>query len=268
MQQMQQPMQQQMQQPVQSQQPSYNGQLPLPGGAAADGTYVKQEPGVAIKQEPGTQQAVPQYQAYGNDNKNSVAASRAAQQLQAQYGMRAAGSINALQDSMGQQQPGQQSYSLPGGSTQQGNGQEDVSNGQTDGAGDEDDFDYEGVLYERSKAGTLHELGRADIDRILHAQIAARAKSMEGGGLMLPIKEATAMSKTTSSKRSRKGKGVAAFDGGDDDDDEDEEDDENAINSDLDDPEDESDGDDEDDDGLGHFMFCTYDKVQRVKNKW
>lgn len=256
---------------------AYLNQLPLPGttGAAptgyngnVDGSYVKQEPGVAIKQEPGTQQAM-QYAAYnGTENKNNVAASRAAQQLQAQYGARATGSINAIQAG---QQTQQQGYQLPGGPLPQQGASGSAANNQTDGAGDDGAFDYEGVLLERSKAGTLNELGRVDIDRILHAQLAARSKAMEGGGLMLPLKQATAAAKASSSaapRRSRKGKEVAAFDGGDDDDDDDEEDDENAINSDLDDPDENSDEDDEGEDGLGHIMLCTYDKVQRVKNKW
>lgn len=203
-----------------------------------------------IKTEPATQTAgIPNYPPYnGVDNKNSVAASRAAQQLQAQYGVRAAGSINAIQDRMGQQQRPPHS--------------------QTDGAADlDDDETYEGVLMQRSKAGTLQELGRVDIDRILHAKIAANSRAMEGGGLMLSLKEASGSGSAAGT--SRKGKGVAAFDGGDDDDDDDdEEEDEDAINSDLDDPEDEDGEDEVDEDGLGHIMLCTYDKVQRVKNKW
>ncbi|KAK4892682.1 hypothetical protein LTR28_002286, partial [Elasticomyces elasticus] len=46
------------------------------------------------------------------------------------------------------------------------------------------------------------------------------------------------------------------------------EDDEDAINSDLDDPE-EAEAEVEDDEDEAHeTMLCTYDKVQRVKNKW
>lgn len=216
-------------------------------GSAADIAGIKLEAG--IKAEPVSQPTgVPNFPPYnGVDNKNSVAASRAAQQLQAQYGVRAAGSINAIQDRMGQQQRPPHS--------------------QTDGAADLDDEVYEGILMQRSKAGTLQELGRVDIDRILHAKIAANSRAMEGGGLMLSLKEATGSGAASTS--SRQGKGVAAFDGGDDDDDdEDEEDDEDAINSDLDDSEDENDEDQVDDEGLGHIMLCTYDKVQRVKNKW
>lgn len=116
---------------------------------------------------------------------------------------------------------------------------------------------------QRAASGDFCELGRVEIDRMLHEQILAKAKSMEGGGLMVPLKEATRHSSASTSRKA-KGKQPAAFDGGDDD----EEDDDDAINSDLDDPEDEHDDDDVDDDGLGNIMLCMYDKVQRVKNKW
>ncbi|KAM0238364.1 hypothetical protein ACHAP5_008649 [Fusarium lateritium] len=141
------------------------------------------------------------------------------------------------------------------------NGQPHIQNGQTDGAADMDEF--EGVLMERAASGDLRELGRVEIDRMLHEQILAKAKAMEGGGLMLPLKEATRNSSNSTSRVS-KGKQPAAYDGGDDD----EEEDEDAINSDLDDPEDDRDDDDVDDEGLGNIMLCMYDKVQRVKNKW
>jgi transcription initiation factor TFIIA large subunit len=219
------------------------------------------------------------------DGQNSVAASRAQQQLQAQYGNRAAGSISAIQDRMGQQaqpqvQPGQppvqqQAYRPP--QPNQVNQQQQppapgqaFRNGQTDGAGDmdseDDDDDFEGILLQQTAGGDMQELGRVDIDRIMHKRMAANAKSMEAGGLMLTLKEATKdqprLDHPASGKR--KGKGVAAYDGGDDD----EEEDEDAINSDLDDPDEDRDDDEVDDEGLGHIMLCMYDKVQRVKNKW
>lgn len=70
------------------------------------------------------------------------------------------------------------------------------------------------------------------------------------------------------------------LDGQDDDDDEDDEkkgikdelfdedDDEDAINSDLDDPDDAAIEEEEDEGRPNQIMLCTYDKVQRVKNKW
>ena len=56
---------------------------------------------------------------------------------------------------------------------------------------------------------------------------------------------------------------IAQMDGDADDDE-----DEDAINSDLDDPEDETNQINDDDDDNGDTILCTYDKVQRVKNKW
>lgn len=195
------------------------------------------------------------------DGKNNVAAHRAAQLVQQQYGERAVGSINAIQAShQSQTQPQQQ----PSGAQQQAyqqqpaNGQGHIQNAQTDGAGDDD---FEGVLLQKNAAGDVQELGRVEIDRMLHEQMAARAKTMEGGGLMLPLTEATRHK--TLPNTSRKDKGIAGHDGGDD-----EEEDEDAINSDLDDPDEGGSEDEVDDEGLGHIMLCMYDKVQRVKNKW
>ncbi|KAK4231723.1 transcription initiation factor IIA large subunit [Podospora fimiseda] len=138
---------------------------------------------------------------------------------------------------------------------------------QVDGAADDV---YEGVLMQRGPDGQPVEMGRVEIDELIHSQMAARAKQMEGGGLMLPLKEATKHRGVSSRKNKANGTGAAQFDGLDDDDDDlkDEDLDEDAINSDLDDPNDDKDDDDDDDDAMGHMMLCTYDKVQRVKNKW
>ncbi|KAH7320187.1 transcription factor IIA, alpha/beta subunit [Stachybotrys elegans] len=279
-------------QPTHSQgQPSFGIALPNagpangvpPNAAQPDNGYAKHDP--QIKPDPAGQPA-PGYPAYQNynslENKNNVAASRAQQQLQAQYGNRAAGSISAIQQqhqpqahgqpqNMGQ---GQQMYhhqqmantaaQQPPAPGQAQGGPSDIRNGQTDGAADElDDMDYEGVLLQRSAAGTLNELGRVDIDRMLHGQMLANAKAMEGGGLMLPLKEVTKIQSAPSSRS--KGKGIAPYDGNGDDDDEIDED---AINSDLDDPDEDRDDEEVDDEGLGNIMLCMYDKVQRVKNKW
>ena len=74
---------------------------------------------------------------------------------------------------------------------------------------------------------------------------------------------------------------IPQYDGLDDDEDDDDkagikddpdlndDDDEDAINSDLDDPDDDNIIEEEGEDGKeGQIMLCTYDKVQRVKNKW
>ena len=103
------------------------------------------------------------------------------------------------------------------------------------------------------------------------------ALDMEAGGLMIPLTErklastlgrletaqkASALSNTPAT-------GVPQLDGANDDDHKiklDDPDDE-AINSDLDDPEDDA-IDEVEDETLSEFILCTYDKVQRVKNKW
>ena len=114
---------------------------------------------------------------------------------------------------------------------------------------------------QRNANGELAELGRLEVDNILRQQIEARAKRMEGGGLMVPLRQAT---KVRAGAAKRDAAGPSQMDAADDDD---EEIDEDAINSDLDDPEDDQDDDDDDDD-QGPVMICMYDKVQRVKNKW
>ncbi|KAF4591998.1 Transcription factor IIA, alpha/beta subunit [Ophiocordyceps camponoti-floridani] len=247
------------------------GEVPLQNGIKMEPGLVKAEP--TVKQEPDSQpHLMQQFATYnGMENKNSVAANRAAQQLQMQYGNRAAGSINAIQGMGQQQQPSGQQAGDATAHMQEPHGPDAVNhmdNGQTDGAADNDDG-IEGFLFRRAAGGPAHELGRVEIDRMLHDQIAARAKAMEGGGLMIPLEEAHRRRAAGKARDVVKGKGksIAAFDGGGDDD-EDDVDDEDAINSDLDDPEEDRDDDEVDDEGLGHIMLCMYDKVQRVKNKW
>lgn len=237
----------------------------MQNGAKQDGV-IKDEPDVKIKQEPGHGS----YSFNGLDDKNNVAANRAAQLVQQTFGNRGTGSINAIQDNLGQQQaPHQDAYAqqmpampMPMPQPQQGGQQPgSLHNAQTDGAVDDD---FEAVLMRRGTAGELEELGRVEIDSLLHQHIAANAKSMEGGGLMLPLKEAT--KHKSRARNNRKGRDVGPYDGPDDD--EDIEDDEDAINSDLDDSDEGLADDDVEDEGLGSIMLCMYDKVQRVKNKW
>lgn len=249
--------------------------------------------------------------AYGGlDGKASVAANRAAQQLQLQYGVRAAGSINAIQDRMGQQQQQQasqmQSAQQPPSSQQPSDtaSQQDPSpqptsavpsstpqppadtnthaspqlgEGQTDGAADEAvqaGLPRGLVLPTHDTFSDLRAPDRAEIDRMLHEHINAKAKEMEAGGLMLPLKKTSRKSSAPGKRNANKR--IAPYDGGDDDDDEGEDgggaggdvDDEDAINSELDDPDEDHEDDEVDDEGLGHIMLCMYDKVQRVKNKW
>jgi len=233
---------------------------------------VKAEPG--IKQEPGANPlpaSMPPFPP--GPGSGNTAANRAAQQLHSTYGPRAAASISAIHS--GIPQAGARPVGQPGHPTaqqyraqvaaqqaaQQRMQQNGLANSQVDGTGDA----FEGVLMQRNAAGDEVELGRVEIDKMLHQQMAARAKQMEGGGLMLPLKQATKHKSVATEKAP--GGGSAQVDGGDDDLIKDELD-EDAINSDLDDPDDDQNNDDDDDDQMGPIMLCMYDKVQRVKNKW
>jgi transcription initiation factor TFIIA large subunit len=216
----------------------------------------KTEPMEHIKEEPGlTPHGMP------NVPYPNVAAARAQEQLQKNYGQRAASSISAIQAGIGGQDSrpglphghpaGPGSYRPPTAPSGHGNIP------QTDGAGD-----FEGIMMERDADGNLVEMGRVEIDGMLHRRIMENAKAMEGGGLMLPLKEATKHS--SAPRHAKQNSSPGQVDGGDDD-----IDDEDAINSDLDDPNDEHENsEDEDEQGLSHIMLCMYDKVQRVKNKW
>lgn len=180
----------------------------------------------------------------------------------AQYSqqMAAQTAANLQQQQQQQQRPGQPPAQFPGqrpGSSSQNGFQQS----QVDGAGD----GYEGVLLRRDENGNTTELGRVEVDRILHQHIAARAKEMEGGGLMLPLKEAT---KHKSIAHKSGPAGASGFDGVDDELKREDPLDEEAINSDLDDPDEVDIAEEDDDENITQVMLCMYDKVQRVKNKW
>ncbi|KAI0109265.1 transcription factor IIA, alpha/beta subunit [Nemania sp. FL0031] len=270
--------------------------IPMPMAASHSNgdARIKTEPGVKI--EPGLEnstviQPVPQ------GDTNNIAQQRVIAQLQNQYGDRAAASINKLREqpgggmpqpqnqqrmanpSMPQAYPGQyqsnaqQQYrpNVPHNPAVQQqrvamvNGQR-PPNSQVDGAGEDDS--HIGILLQQARNGETTEIGQVEIDRLLHAQIAAKAKAMEGGGLMLPLKRA-GKGKAVCYPRSAPDAGPSRFDGPDDDvkDEDDGDTDEDAINSDLDDPDDNVEENDDDEEG-GQIMLCMYDKVQRVKNKW
>lgn len=263
---------------------------------------IKQEPGLGNNMPPAAPINAPQYGAVSGGSSN-VAAQRAVSQLQNQYGARAAASISAIQGRghggqvQGPQHPtgapgqpskthqyaqqmqqqaqammaqqrgvqGQHTSQRPAptqqnSSQQNPSGQNGFQQSQVDGAGDE----FEGVLIRRDEKGETSEMGRMDIDRILHQQMSAKAKAMEGGGLMLPLKQAT---KTKVAARKAGPSGPSVFDGGIDEEIKKEELDEDAINSDLDDPN-EVDIEEDEDENIDQIMLCMYDKVQRVKNKW
>ncbi|CAO1605688.1 hypothetical protein XANCAGTX0491_009194 [Xanthoria calcicola] len=145
-----------------------------------------------------------------------------------------------------------------------------VSSAQTDGTGEWDDL----VTQQRAAALNDPDSTRA-ADLTIRQQLEESSRAMEGGGLMLPLSEQP--KRLPARKRKIDAANVAQFDGPNDSDEDakgvkredlGDEDDEDAINSDLDDPEDDVVEEEGDDSNQGQIMLCTYDKVQRVKNKW
>ncbi|TLS28983.1 hypothetical protein PpBr36_00735 [Pyricularia pennisetigena] len=273
--------------------------LPRPNPPANNGAQQKKDAGTgepAIKLEPGTQ-PVGQF-APPAGNATNIAQQRAMQNIAnyaAANNMMQSGA-QAQQQRMPmpmpmppaqaqQQQQQQQAYQqhqqqMPPKAQQQMQPPQQPQNGslgqsQTDGPAHEEDT-WEAVMMRRNADGSKTEMGRVEVDRMLHAKIAAQAKAMEGGGLMLPLKQVKtkknkdhhrrAAPQATIAGPSSSGGAIPQVDGPGDEDDGDEDLDD-AINSDLDD-ENEPDESDEDGDELQQQMLCLYDKVQRVKNKW
>lgn len=140
---------------------------------------------------------------------------------------------------------------------------------QTDGP---DDALADWEAFKAARAASAVE--RMAADDFMRARVDAMAMRQDSG-LMVPLDSMPKGKKRKAAVRVLRAEDAAAstsvppparFDG--DDDVKLEEDPDDAINSDLDDSEDElNDGDNSDDD-MVDYMLCTYDKVQRVKNKW
>ncbi|KAI9837011.1 MAG: hypothetical protein M1819_000660 [Sarea resinae] len=180
------------------------------------------------------------------------------------------------------QQPAQQPP--PAQQQQSRNG---VGNAQTDGPGD--------VSQPWETEAMMSSTETDEIDHLIRRRIEQMGLEMEAGGLMLPLSEKKKKSRQAKMRKIAKNRSVQPssssldaeasssaaasapsprmprYDGGEDSEEEKDdfdEDDEDAINSDLDDPEENLDPEDDDDEAIGQNMLCTYDKVQRVKNKW
>ena len=248
--------------------------------------------GSQVKNEPGSGgydlQNLPQTNGASASYSNSGAAlDRTSQQLQEKFGAAAATQISQLQarrTMMGQGQPQQSPVSQAeleakrrvynqmsaqqhaAQMAQQQRAQHGVGSAQTDGASD-----WASFVAERRAMAAAHG---DDADASLRQMLEASAVDMEGGGVMKPVtRQRPSKARLARALPASSSVHDTQFDGpgADDDDDKDliKEDDEDAINSDLDDPEDELDkGEEEDDADKGEIMLCTYDKVQRVKNKW
>lgn len=222
---------------------------------------------------------------------NAVAQQRAAQALQQQYGPLAASQINQLQQSSNpRQQSGLPNPQYPDGDAgKQGlshfsppppQSRTPLQSAQQDGAQDS----LAEWKAEVSRRRALAEETSAGGGRPFHEHMLQKQQQIEGGGLMLPldkrympsagtkrsVEAILSMDEEAHTRRMPapvpsslfKAQGDAQ---GDDDGDE-KELDEDAINSDLDDPDDA--GGDPEDETVEQVMLCTYDKVQRVKNKW
>lgn len=157
--------------------------------------------------------------------------------------------------------------------------QQPVNYTQTDGAGDDSAMEqWQAMLAERRAA---HAAQGQQADRMMRDQVSQISADLQSG-LMVPLadqpsrkqgRKRKAINTMTSRATSSTLPSIPQLDGDADDDDakgavKDEED-EDAINSDLDDSDDDGQGEmDNDDDDEGDSILCTYDKVQRVKNKW
>ncbi|KAK5950839.1 hypothetical protein OHC33_008222 [Knufia fluminis] len=254
-------------------------------GAANTPPSSSSTPGLHVKQENQQYATQPPMQAnYGGQRYPSAqpvgGAERAASLLKQQYGDQAAAQVAQLQQQNQsrippsayaqpqQQQQSQQPYIKQ--EFKQEDGSQDyrqtynpntIKTSQVDGAADARE-EYETEIAHRRALVAQH---RQSGDRLIRDRVLASQQSLEAGGLMMPIDaQRSTKSKPTVAERKPVSSSLSAAQGdaaGDDEEDED------AINSDLDDP-DELDGGNEGDDDVSNVMLCTYDKVQRVKNKW
>ena len=158
---------------------------------------------------------------------------------------------------------------------------------QTDGSADTTDEpnaqDQWSAIMARNREAKADPETTAQADRMLKRHVADQMRSLEGGGLLVPLDDRYSanqrkkgvrganpvVAKANSALMDGTDQGSSSpptdrFDGGDDDD----EDDKDAINSDLDDPEDDVDDGNVGEEYEGDTIICLYDKVQRVKNKW
>lgn len=221
---------------------------------------------------------------------NAVAQQRAAQALQQKFGARADASIHHLQQTTGQRpQPGLHSSQyqegedrkagLPSFSPPVAQSRTPLQSAQQDG-GHESLAEWRAELTRRR---AMAEKAPVRGERLFHDHMLLRQQQMEGGGLMIPLDDRHLPSAATKRRvdalfsadvevHPRRASPPAASslsqaqgDAQADDDGEEKELDEDAINSDLD---DDDAGGDPEDETVEQVMLCTYDKVQRVKNKW
>ena len=237
---------------------------------------------VHIKREP-----TGDYEGYHNTH-NTAALQRAGQQLQEKFGGAASQQVNALQARAEMAAKREPSVAAPPASAeqqriyqerlqaqarakaqqnlqnlQQAQRNASAGNAQTDGAAD-----WADMVAARRAAAAGAQGSEADLS--IRQKVEQMASEMEGGGLMRPLSEHRAPPASAHLRAAQKASAtVPQLDGNLDDEDEKvkSELDEDAINSDLDDPDDDV-IEEAEDDQTSELMLCTYDKVQRVKNKW
>ncbi|KAM0806374.1 transcription factor IIA, alpha/beta subunit-domain-containing protein [Usnea florida] len=275
---------------------------------------------VRIKTEPGYEQQGFQNNGLPPTYGNTIAQQRAAANLQQKFGAGANVQISQLQAQAAMGTPGVQpqrspmNIQLPPQMTDQQRQEQAeykrrqqaqqyqnlqhaqqrpmVNNAQTDGADEWDGYVAQRRLDASKDPKKVHEA-----DLTIRQQVQQMNRSMEGGGLMMPLSDQSMLPQlkkrknihaetgpSTSSPTPAAAQTAAAkpvsrilqMDGNEDDDEDDKtgikdelfDDDEDAINSDLDDPDDNVIEEEPEDGRPQQIMLCTYDKVARVKNKW
>ncbi|OJD34422.1 transcription factor tfiia complex subunit [Diplodia corticola] len=283
--------------------PTMQQQMPPAASQPPNQQYGSQ---VRVKQEPGNgyENSMPGYNMNGYSLPNgNVAQQRAAALLQQNFGAQAQASIASAyppQNNVGlpghhQQQPPppqqQQQQQRPMNLQMPPNRQQQAQQhpppqqqghppnqpqqqqpnsvyaAQTDGAGDAEDQWRSLVNARRAEA----DEARLHADGILRAQFEQKMDVLESG-LLQPIEELPALNGKKRRALATSGpsgtSSIPQLDGELGVEDEKEENDDEAINSDLDDSDEEQIQEGDDDGPQGDTMICTYDKVQRVKNKW
>ncbi|KAJ5789078.1 uncharacterized protein N7518_006089 [Penicillium psychrosexuale] len=235
------------------------------------GPRIKTEPG--SNGQPGMQHLTTPMPPHGLNPQS--ARDRAANALHQKYGAAAANSVHQMQAQAHAGQGYPQMHPNAHGQMPQIKQEQaypHMGPGQTDGGGDPL-TDWKAEVARRRAAA---ESGEGD--RLLREHLKQRMSQYEAGGLLRPLEEHESSSKVarrvaltaplsqdTLGSPSSTPRVTGQFDGAEDDI---KEEDEDAINSDLDDPDDLVADDHDADESEGQVMLCTYDKVQRVKNKW
>ncbi|CAD6586595.1 MAG: hypothetical protein ASARMPREDX12_002468 [Alectoria sarmentosa] len=310
--------------------PTVPSNIPRPQQVPSSGVPTPSAPaqsngasGVRIKNEPGYEQQGFQTNGLPPNYGNTVAQQRAAANLQQKFGAGANVQISQLQAQAAMGTPGGQpqrspmNIQLPPQMTDQQRQEQVefkrrqqaqqyqnlqhaqqrpmVNNAQTDGADEWDGYIAQRRLDASKDPGKTHEA-----DLTIRQQVEQMNRSMEGGGLMMPLADQSKLPqmkkrKTVNPEAGPRGSysdlaaaqssdyepvpRISQMDGDDEDEDDDktgikdelfddDDDDEDAINSDLDDPDDNVIEEEPEDGRPQQIMLCTYDKVARVKNKW